>query len=745
MNRLVRSGALWCSTSIVVCALSGVARADNECGAATAGDSITCDGTTYTVGPGDNIRYRIDGIDLTADGIVVNHANGGQPAVHLRTESSHTGNLIGLLTNVVDFTTGDSGNIGSSNSSSIPGRYSDGLRAEQRGTGEARVTLESSSVITYGYNAMGIYAWQRFFNAGNSSDVSATMSGGTIDTSGRYSHGVYGRTDAGFSNVLVTTGDAEIHTRGRNSIGIRAVMARPGANSGAPTSTGNLTIEATDTRIRTDERSAHGALAESNHVMSTGNATVTLNSAQIETAGDDAFGSGARLQGAGNVRLESLGSRIVTSGVGSHGLFAQAGSGTVNVTVDSSTELRASGADSEGIFAASASADVSVEIGGQVVSGSGAAATVHVLTPAGSEIGIRSTATVDGSASGVALRHGDLDNDGVDEIGGDARITTEGTVTGDALLGLGNDEFTLAGGLYTGDIYGDDLVATLADGDDRFHWQGGDLNSGFYGGNGADTAEIDSAANYEATEIMDGGDDVSGTDGWVDSLRISGVTTDLIATNLLNWEQITLSGGNFINSGAAPLVTGAEGGHGLVLDSLTTLETGPAFNLQGNFELRGELRMDPGATATDVVDVTGEFIGANGRMVMDAVLGGDASPADRVSITGDSSGTTEILVNALGGTGAATTGNGILLVEVSGTSAGTFTLVGEVRAGDFLYTLAQVGNNWYLQSTHNPIGRPAGSGSAEPIPTLSVWLQLLLAGVLAGVASRHQRKLPLEH
>ncbi|MNT17210.1 hypothetical protein D3C72_1523480 [compost metagenome] len=56
------------------------------------------------------------------------------------------------------------------------------------------------------------------------------------------------------------------------------------------------------------------------------------------------------------------------------------------------------------------------------------------------------------------------------------------------------------------------------------------------------------------------------------------------------------------------------------------------------------------------------------------------------------------IVNA-NGLGAATTGNGILVVKVDGASNGVFTLEGgSVTAGHFSYTLHQVGNNWYLQS-----------------------------------------------
>ena len=55
-------------------------------------------------------------------------------------------------------------------------------------------------------------------------------------------------------------------------------------------------------------------------------------------------------------------------------------------------------------------------------------------------------------------------------------------------------------------------------------------------------------------------------------------------------------------------------------------------------------------------------------------------------------------------------------------SNGTFLLAAPVLAGDYLYALEKVGNNWYLQSLFSP--------SAKQIPTLSGWGQILLAFLL---------------
>jgi hypothetical protein len=732
---------MWRGASIAVCLFSGSASADNECGAAVAGGSITCDAASYTTGPDDNIRYRIDGLNLTADGIVVTHQESLQPAVHIRAENTHTGDLNGSLVNGVTFITGDSGNPGIVSSSAIPGRYADGLRAEQRGAGEAHVTMQSGSINTYGWNAMGIYAWQRNFNLAGTGAVSSTLSGGGINTSGGYAHGVYGRTDSGLADVTVTTGDASILTRGHHSDGVRALVVRPNSQLGAPASTANLLVTVDGTIINTQAQYARGVWAGNNHALGTGNATMNISNASVTTAGDDAVSAGAELLGSGNSALTLVASALRAAGAESHGVFARSGTGNVAVQIDAASLVRADGADADGVLAGSDSGAVNVDVAGQVVSGSSAAAGLHLHTSGTATVVIQSGATVDGSASGVSIRGGDVDRDGVDEVAGALVVTTEGTVDGDAYLGLGDDEFSLLGGVFTGDIYGDDATATPADGDDSFSWQGGDLNSGFFGGNGSDAASIGAGANYEATEVMDGGDDVAGGDGWVDTLSFDRPAADIDGATLLNWEQINLAGGSYTHiGGATALVTGSEAGQGLTLAATALLLPGPVFNLQGNIQQLGEIDMLAGNAATDVVNVTGTYTGAGGVLRMDVVLGDETSPADRLVVTGDTTGNTQIAINAISGAGAATSGDGILLVEVSGTSAATFSLAGEVRAGDYVYRLSQVANNWYLQAAHSPVVSSGGAGNAEPIPTLGVWLQLLLAGMLAGIAARHQRQ-----
>jgi fibronectin-binding autotransporter adhesin len=111
-------------------------------------------------------------------------------------------------------------------------------------------------------------------------------------------------------------------------------------------------------------------------------------------------------------------------------------------------------------------------------------------------------------------------------------------------------------------------------------------------------------------------------------------------------------------------------------------------------------------TAGNALSVTGDFAGTGGTLVLDTALD-DATrlASDRLVVGGDVTGTTMILINnTTPGLGKATSGDGILLVDVGGTAAaGAFSLAGPVSAGAFSYRLdfggaADADRNFYLVS-----------------------------------------------
>lgn len=217
-------------------------------------------------------------------------------------------------------------------------------------------------------------------------------------------------------------------------------------------------------------------------------------------------------------------------------------------------------------------------------------------------------------------------------------------------------------------------------------------------GDGSDSLSF-SGGSFAGVTTFDGGDDIASGDGFVDELVFNGSSGFIPAANAINWERITVDVGStirFTSGGAATLTTG-------VLDNIG-----------------GTVSTEEGSVG-DILHVTGDY-GGGGTLVLEANLG--VGTSDVLHVVGDTLGTTELDIVDLGGTGVATTGNGILVVQVDGTSAGIFTLGTPIFSGPFQYNLVKVGNNWYLQSTR------ATTLPATEIPTLSQWGQIALVSLL---------------
>ena len=161
---------------------------------------------------------------------------------------------------------------------------------------------------------------------------------------------------------------------------------------------------------------------------------------------------------------------------------------------------------------------------------------------------------------------------------------------------------------------------------------------------------------------------------------------------------------------------------------------------------QGAITLTDGTPTLGAIALTGNYTGS-GDLNLDVVLnaGNAATSADQLVITGDSivgGAPTIINLTNVGGAGALTTGNGILLVSVSGTSATeAFRLPGPgyVDQGGFRYSLVQVGKNWYLQSK---AATPMPS-AATPVPTLgSGGLAALVLAMMmaAGAWFKRQRR-----
>ena len=123
--------------------------------------------------------------------------------------------------------------------------------------------------------------------------------------------------------------------------------------------------------------------------------------------------------------------------------------------------------------------------------------------------------------------------------------------------------------------------------------------------------------------------------------------------------------------------------------------------------------VSPGASI-GTLTIAGNYAGSGGALLqLETVLGGDASPTDKLVVAGDVAGNTAVKVINVNGAGAQTV-NGIQVIEVGGLSpANAFTLRGDylteggqqaVIGGAYAYTLQHGGTasptdgNWYLVS-----------------------------------------------
>lgn len=105
--------------------------------------------------------------------------------------------------------------------------------------------------------------------------------------------------------------------------------------------------------------------------------------------------------------------------------------------------------------------------------------------------------------------------------------------------------------------------------------------------------------------------------------------------------------------------------------------------------------------STSAVQVKDYVGGASSTLVFNGQLGGDNSPFERLTVTGDASGSSIIEINNIGGRGAKTV-NGIKLVEVQGASDATFALKDPISLGAYDYYLEKVLKDWYLKSALKP-------------------------------------------
>jgi len=320
---------------------------------------------------------------------------------------------------------------------------------------------------------------------------------------------------------------------------------------------------------------------------------------------------------------------------------------------------------------------------------------------------------------------GIIDGNLVTGFGNDTFILSSGTIGGNISLSGGADSATVTGGTIGGNVL-------MSVGADTFTWAGGIIYGAIDLGGDNDTATLRDLgnANIGATTQITGG---PGTD----SITLDNVSMGGLA-RLQGWETVAATNDTELTfDGALTLGDVGTGTGTLIVDTSSTLFGGGTDAAVSAFAA-GQLasvvnsgRIDltnAGGGTSDTFTINGDYFGNGGLLFLNTVLGADASPSDRLVIGGGAaSGSTFMEIIDAGGSGALTTGNGILVVEtVNGgtTTAGAFALSSRVAAGAYEYLLFRGGvsagtaENWYLRSTA-PAPAPGPSPTAltpEPVP-----------------------------
>ncbi len=513
-----------------------------------------------------------------------------------------------------------------------------------------------------------------------------------------------------------------------------------------------------------------GGTYQCSGAASPGDATITLNSgaAPLTVTTQPGFGQtvstglGFNLRSTDSISFTDNNSSTISGS--SIGIYSRnTGTGATSITVTGVV----TGVGNTAIYSQNGATStdltiLAVDVNGAVTGISGRNTGTGALT-------ITSTGTVSGtSQDGINARNSGTDltitaaavSGGRTAIfagntgSGSISVTTSGAVTGGTGAGIatqGNAGAAVQINLSSGStvsatsgtaITNDDSNATVS------VKSGAAVNGAISLGDGSDLLDF-SGGDFSGVTLFDGGDDNSSGDGFVDTLRF-GSSGSLNGANVRNFEKFEVVNNAVVTLTDNTLTAGDGGaGTGIFTQSggVLRLNSG-ATSLNGNVSNGGTISAQNGSVG-DMITVSGDFIGNGGTVMLDVQLGGDGSTTDILQIGGDTSGTTFVSVNNIGGAGAQTI-NGIEIIQVSGTSGGSFTLNGTAQtssgeqivvAGPFGYRLVKTGSGNFalssLDASGNPILVGAGAAAFETLPSV-----LLSMNRLRGYQARTASRLP---
>ncbi|WP_312936270.1 autotransporter outer membrane beta-barrel domain-containing protein, partial [Pseudomonas sp.] len=298
------------------------------------------------------------------------------------------------------------------------------------------------------------------------------------------------------------------------------------------------------------------------------------------------------------------------------------------------------------------------------------------------------------------MRGGAIDRNLVTGFDRDYVELFAGTIGGNISVSGGDDQVLIHGGSVGGDVL-------LSTGNDQFTWDGGSIGGLVQMGPGDDRALLRQLGPEQLTITVDGGDGQ-------DTLRFEQSTASQ-GSLYPNWEQVELADNSRFALDDTWVLGDTASGTGTVgIDASSQLLSRSgvirafAANQPATLNNAGLIDLSS-SDGLGRLTVQGNYIGNGGTLKLASVLAGDDAPSDRLVVNqGSIDGRTLLVIDNLGGGGAATPLNGIQVVEAgTGTTSPptAFVQTQVLSAGAYDYRLFKGGvtagseNSWYLRST----------------------------------------------
>ena len=546
----------------------------------------------------------------------------------------------------------------------------------------SKLNASSVQVTTSGNQSNGVTA--------NNVGTEVTLTDGTYSTSGEKAHGIY----AG-SAATLSASSVQVSTSGQNANGLYVTEAAMMTASGAVVSTTGINAHGgyasgEGSVLNVDNSSFAVSGAGANGLNAKAKSTLDASNSQIDVTGS---GSGVAASGAGTV-LSLSDSRINIGQDGGYAALSNYSATTnlknVNIITDADNAalaLALSGnmnAQNVSVLARSGGYGIEVQ-DGSTFSGSNITIQKSGTDSEGFNTAINMTNLYQSSSANTLS----LTDSAISASGENATGILSKRQRTQADIKLANTAITATGGTAVNVLTGTSMNI--------------DADNSLLSGSTLLKTGYNTAEGSTAGSVVLNGSNHSLFAGNVDIDR--GQTQD---------SQINLSGSS--------AWTGASSG----LNTLT-LSDNSQWNITGDSSVdtlnasNSMLNFTHDGAGFSTLTVNGNYSGDNSTLVMNAALGDDHSASDKLHILGDSSGSTDVVVNNAGGSGAQTI-QGLNIIQVDGVNNGEFRQKGRIVAGAYDYSLVKGADQhgWYLVSDKNgsepdPVVTPGEGGQiVEP-------------------------------